>query len=126
MASSIRKPIKSYLTVPEGWVEIPQVIDAIYDECDRPFSCCYFNKNGVQFLASVCGISKSALREWPYMIHVSLCRSTKAYTKPDWEEYIAENAPNIIRDFFGNGQMFAKKPSDENRPDIKHYFSMLD
>lgn len=107
--------IEDYLTrVPPGWDEL--IIPMIPES--RNFIC---REKGVQV---VVGIKETPLP----VIHVSVAPvySLKADLSPaKLRMHILLNVGSIIAEFFGQ-RKFAMQPDDPRKPDVKHYFHVLE
>lgn len=101
---------------------MPFIVQSIYPEGEWPFHCCFMREDGVQFIASLDDLG--ALQR----LHISISPVTyyrPELTKDEFEEYLYEVAPEVVQTFFGE-RRFARAPDDERRPQVKHYFAILE
>lgn len=88
-----------------------------------PESCAYLRqRDGVHFMATIKNLGVLQV------IHVSI--GPVKYYRPDetpeqLDEYLIEVAPEVVQTFFGD-RKFARQPDDPRKPDVKHYFAVLE
>ena len=111
-----RKPIREYITVPEGWTELPNLLP-LPDGEEQYFTTFLGGAYGMQVMASV----------KPYYLHVSIgpvYSMRKDLAPADLQQNIMLGAGGILEAFFP-GRQFAKQPDDARKPDVKHFFSLF-
>lgn len=117
------KPISTYCKQEvDGWNCLPasMVLAALGDE---EFCCGFLRESdGAHMMASVKDLG--AIK----VIHVSI--APIRFYKKDWSDeehqrHLFANTPEIVASFFGN-RPFARKPDDPRRPEVKHYFAILE
>jgi hypothetical protein len=118
-----RNPIANYCEQQvEGWQKLPVFLNLVIAG-NEEFSCSFLRQSdGVHLMASVKDLN--ALNT----IHVSLapirsCR--KDWTDEEHGGHIFDVAAEVIESFFP-GRKFLRQPDDELRPQVKHYFSILE
>lgn len=112
---------------PVGWVKFPNFVEtpAGYVAAEHPpESCAYLReRDGIHFMATIRNFGVLSV------IHISI--GPVKYYRPkdesseDLEEYLVEVSPEVAQTFFGDRQ-FARQPNDTRKPDVKHYFSVLE
>ena len=118
-----RKPIATYCKQEvAGWDIFPALSDAIFPG-EEEFSNVFIRQSdGLQLLATV--KDYDALK----IIHVSLAPIRTC--RPDWTDeehngHIFDVASEVVESFFP-GRKFARQPDDSRRPQVKHYFTVLE
>jgi hypothetical protein len=107
---------------PPGWMPMPQVIEALYPSSQQHLACCYIRQDGIQMTADL--KDYGALQ----VIHLSL--GPVKYFRPElneqeWEEFLILSAYEVANTFFP-GRKFARQPDDERKPNVKHFFAVLE
>ncbi len=118
-----RNPIANYCKQQvEGWDKLPEFMN-FAPPGEEDFCCSFLRRaDGIQMLASVKDLN--ALNT----IHVSLapirdCR--KDWTDDEHNGHIFDVAFEVVESFFP-GRRFARQPDDPRRPQVKHYFAILE
>ena len=120
-----RKPVREYIVgVPQGWTEIPTklLIGTVIEEQEAPFFCSYLRKDGIQLTVSV--RDYGSLR----VIHISFApvyRAKKDQTQEEIDGHLFDEVYNITKGFFGD-RKFLRQPNTPGRPEIKHFFHVLE
>lgn len=117
-----RKPIATYCRQEaEGWDKLPPHM-VLCPPGDEPFYCAFLRKDGVHMMARVAdyGVLKN--------IHVSIgpirsCRPD--LNDEEMADYLYQVTPEVIETFFGE-RRFARQPDDARKPEVKHYFAILE
>ena len=119
----MKNPIATYCCQEvEGWNKLPDslVLPRLGEE---EFTCGFFREeDGIHFLATVTEFDNLTL------IHVSI--APIRFFKKDWTDedhmgHIFDVTPEVIKSFFGD-RSFMRQPDDPRRPQVKHYFSILE
>ena len=117
-----RKPISTYCRQEvEGWDKLPPQM-VVAPPGEEEFYCGFMRKDGVHLMASVKDYGRLQT------VHVSL--APVRFYRPDLTdeehlEYIYEVTPDVVESFFGD-RRFARQPDDPRRPQVKHYFAVLE
>lgn len=117
------KPILNYCVQnPPGWIPMPQVIEMCYPPDQKELACCYMREDGIQMTADLKDYGSLQV------IHVSL--GPIKYYRPElneqeWEEFLLTSAHEVVSVFFP-GRKFALQPDDSRKPNVKHFFSVLE
>jgi len=119
----MRKPISTYcLQEVDGWNKLPPSM-VLAPPGEEAFYCAFIReKDGVHLLASVKDYGKLLT------IHVSL--GPIRYYRPDLtdeehEQYVFDVTPKVVECFFGD-RRFARQPDDPRKPNLKHWFAVLE
>lgn len=118
-----RKPIATYCKQEvAGWDRLPDFMTMAFPG-EEDYSCSFIRQSdGIQMLASVKDLNVLNT------IHVSLapirsCR--KDWTEEEHSGHIFDIAAEVVESFFP-GRRFARQPDDPRRPQVKHYFAILE
>lgn len=118
-----RKPISTYCRQEvEGWDKLPPEM-VLAPAGEEEFYCGFMRRHdGVHLMASVKDYGSLQT------VHVSL--APVRFYRPDLTteehlEYIYDITPDAVESFFGD-RRFARQPDDPRRPEVKHYFAVLE
>ena len=118
-----RKPISTYCRQEvEGWNKLPDAM--VLPLPGEEEFCCGFirEEDGVHLMVTLDDLNSLTI------IHISL--APIRFYKKDWTDeehldHIFNVTPDIVETFFGN-RKFARQPDDPRRPQVKHYFAILE
>lgn len=119
----MRKPISTYcIQEAAGWDTLPpnMVVAPLGEEA---FYCAFMRRtDGVHVMASV--------KDYGRLNTVHLSVGPIKFYRPEftdaqWEEYLVGVSGEVVTTFFPSRKFFMA-PADERKPDVRHYFSILE
>ena len=105
----------------EGWDKFPAYL-VPSPPGEEDLYCGFMRKDGAHMMASVKDYGRLQT------IHVSIgpiYSLRPDLTPEELKDYLFSITPEVIETFFGE-RRFAKQPDDPRKPDVKHYFSVLE
>ena len=116
-------PIWKYcIKDPPGWMPMPQIIEMLYDAQHQHLACAFMREDGIQMTADLKDYGRLQV------IHMSI--GPVKYYRPElneeeWKEFLFYSSHEVAETFFP-GRKFARQPDDPRKPDVIHWFSVLE
>lgn len=115
------KTIKDYCPQEvEGWHTMPSAFNFAKPGQEH-LTCSFLRPDGINLIVSIKDYGRVKI------LHASIgpIESLSKLTKSELNDFIYQETPSIFQTFFGD-RKFAIQPADPARPEVYHYFSLLD